>query len=66
MHNSCKWSVLNKKETETCLQWFAGTARIETAEENGVKVGTRSDVILTKHVSTVDVKFAAFLGMLID
>ena len=42
------------------FEWFASNAGVETTEEYRSVVGTRSDVILAEHVTTVDVQLAAF------
>ena len=56
----------SRKTVKTCLERSAGTSRAEAAEENRVEVGTRSEVVLTKHVAAVNVQLAAFLSVLID
>ena len=50
----------------TDLQWSAGDAWIQTSEDDRTEVCTRSDVVLSKHVVTVDVELAAFLCVLVN
>ena len=49
-----------------CLERPAGDASVDATEQHRVVVGTRADVVLTEHVSPVDVQLAALVRVLVD
>jgi len=64
--NSGRIELRTVRKSATCLQRSAGDASIDASEENGVVVGTRTDVILSEHVTTINVQLAALLRVLVD